>query len=349
MSEGKHVVFFSRLYYPHVGGIEKHVYKISQELLKRGYSISIITETFKAGQKKEETIEGVKIFRIPVHAVSEKHKKWVIWKWLKRHSSIFQNAEILHIHDVFYWYIPFIVRKNKPQIHITFHGYESDNPTISAILQRKLATHIARTTIHIGGFMQKWYHVKPTAILYGAADDVVKNQIEERNHKAIYLGRLKEDVGIMTYLHGLKILKDSGLTITLDIYGDGPKRQDAEKFVQENNLSVHFKGFIPDASKKLHTYSYAFISRYLGFIESMQSKTPIFAVYDTDMKKDYIMVHPQVENMFVAGSAEELADQMLNAIKYLSKTRRKVEESYVWARKQTWEMVVDVYEQMWRR
>lgn len=38
------IVFLSRLYWPHVGGVERHIWHLSQELLKMKHEVVVITE-----------------------------------------------------------------------------------------------------------------------------------------------------------------------------------------------------------------------------------------------------------------------------------------------------------------
>ena len=70
------ILFLTRLYYPHIGGVEKHVEKISQELIKLGHKITIVTEQYDKQLKKTDTHQDVTIYRIPVLKSTEKSKKW---------------------------------------------------------------------------------------------------------------------------------------------------------------------------------------------------------------------------------------------------------------------------------
>ena len=115
------IIFFARLFYPHIGGVEKHVMRVSEELIKAGNKVSIVTEGFKKDLAEFEVYGDIRIFRIPVFPTLEKSKKWLIWKWLLAHQQLIFEADIVHIHDVFYWFIPFLFRK---RFYLTYHGYE---------------------------------------------------------------------------------------------------------------------------------------------------------------------------------------------------------------------------------
>ena len=40
------VVFFSRLFYPHIGGVEKHALEIGKILLKNNHKVVVFTEQY---------------------------------------------------------------------------------------------------------------------------------------------------------------------------------------------------------------------------------------------------------------------------------------------------------------
>ncbi|KKU93105.1 MAG: Glycosyltransferase, group 1 family protein [Candidatus Amesbacteria bacterium GW2011_GWC1_48_10] len=164
------VLFMSRLYYPHIGGVEKHIEKISDILSKR-HEITIVCEQHDPNLPEYEKKGRVKIYRIPLpDGVGEKAKKWWIWKWWLTNLRLIKQADIIHIHDVFFWFLPFRLPYRSKKVFITFHGYEGFNPpSVRKIFWHKLAEYLTRGNICIGDFHQKWYQVKPDFVSYGAA------------------------------------------------------------------------------------------------------------------------------------------------------------------------------------
>ena len=339
------IVFFARLFAPHVGGVEKHIIKLSEVLQRKGYSITVITEGYKRGLPAHERIHNIDVHRIPVFNISEKNKKWQIWWWLFKNRKFFKDSDILHIHDVFYWYLPFRFLYPLKKIFITFHGYEGiDPPRFAAILQRKLGELVSSGTVNVGDYMKKWYHSNPTLVIYGAADEVGA-KVKQKN-RGIYLGRLKGDTGIMMYLHAMRILKKHEKDFPIDVYGDGPQRKAAEFYVKKHGLDVKFFGFVEGASGKIKHYKYAFVSRYLATIEAMQSKVFVCAVYDNQIKKDTLYCFPMVEAMAIAGAPEELARMLLRES---GDHEEKIAKAFAWAKEQTWEKLVEKHIAMWNR
>ena len=133
----RNVAMLCRLFTPHSGGVEKHVELLSKELLKRGHSIVLITEQYSLDLPLEEIIDGVRVVRIPYFALNSKR---LVWTWMCEHENLFADADLVHVHDVFWWYWPIHILLLFKPVFITFHGYEgSEPPTKKAIIQRKIS------------------------------------------------------------------------------------------------------------------------------------------------------------------------------------------------------------------
>lgn len=164
-----------RLYYPHVGGVEKHVEKISEILSKR-HQITIVCEKHDPSLPDHEIYKDVEIFRIPLpervgdpSSAGQGHKKWLVWKWWLSHLNLINKADVIHVHDVFFWFLPFRLPYWSKKVFITFHGYEgNDAPGFMQVFWHKLAAFLTRGNICIGDFHRKWYRVKPDFVSYGA-------------------------------------------------------------------------------------------------------------------------------------------------------------------------------------
>lgn len=337
------ILFLSRLFHPHIGGVETHVLELSKQLIKKGHKVIVITEGFEEGLKDKQTFQGIDIYRIPLWDIREKSKKFVIWEWLFAHQKLLKRASLIHVHDVIYWLYPiFWINKNK---YITFHGYEgSKPPTKSAILQRKIGEVMVKRTINIGSFMKRWYQAKPDVVLYGATSTIPANK---KTKQAIYIGRLHEDTGIMMYLSALLLLRKKNFHLKLDVYGDGPQMRQAQEYVKKFQLPVTFFGFKKDASKHISSYRFAFVSRYLTVLEAMSVKVPVFAVYNNEIKSDYLTCHPQSENMIISGTANKLAISLIKWQKPNKEQQLKVLRAHQWAKDQTWNALAKAYLSLW--
>jgi len=157
------VLFLARLYLPHIGGVEKHLQNICKEL-KTKYDITIVCHKHDPKLPDFEIIDDIPIYRLPSVG------KFAVWRWFISHLSLLNSADIIHIHDVFYWYLPFKLLFPFKKSYMTFHGYEgADPPGLKQIIWHRLAAFLTSGNICIGGFHQKYYGVKPTFTSYGAA------------------------------------------------------------------------------------------------------------------------------------------------------------------------------------
>ncbi len=353
------ILFFAKRFYPYVGGVEKHVLEISKKLTVKSYKVIVISEKVDKtySNHKHLNLESARFAGRPIEIESYKidagkddwFKKFRIWKQLWRYKKLIKNADVVHCHDVFFWYLPFRFIFPKKPVFTTFHGYEGNNlPSNKAIFMHKLAEKLSRGNICVGDFLSKWYGTKPTYVTYGAIDSDLISQgqiLHKPDRDIMFLGRLEEDTGIMDYLKTLKILKGKNINLTMDIFGDGNLKEKARKYAKENKLSVGFKGFVPNADRYLKDYKYIFTSGYLGILEAMAVKKPVFSLYGNIMKKDYLEMAPFSEFISISKNAEEVGK---NLEKYMEdRNSINIQKAYDWVKIQTWENMVKIYLKLW--
>ncbi|MCG2691930.1 glycosyltransferase, partial [Microgenomates group bacterium] len=59
------ILFLARYFYPHIGGVEKQVFELSRRLIKKNHQVTIVTLKHNPRLKNQETINRIKIIRIP--------------------------------------------------------------------------------------------------------------------------------------------------------------------------------------------------------------------------------------------------------------------------------------------
>ena len=81
----------------------------------------------------------------------------------------------------------------------------------------------------------------------------------------------------------------------------------------------------------------------------MAAQKLVFTVYDNPLKKDYLLGLPEGnQKMYMAETAEELADQLTEICSNPLLYAEMVEKASTWAALNTWENVADVYEKLWK-
>lgn len=353
------VLFFAKSFYPNIGGVEKHVLEIGKIFVKKGFKVIVITENINVAQNKGyksevmkekfvSEINGIKIIRINV-GKEDKLKKFRIWFGLLKHINTIAKADIIHCHDIFFWYLPYRFLFPFKKVYTTFHGYEGNFiPTKKAILMHKIAEKLSWGNICVGDFLTKWYGTIPNYVTYGA----VNTEIIEKGRRSalttkdiIFIGRLEKETGVSEYLHAFYLLKQNNKNFKFDIFGDGSMREDIQNYIDENNLDVKIKGFISNVTDYIDDYKYVFVSRYLGILEAMALKKPIFAVYNNEIKKDYLKMATFSNYISISKNSKQIYN---NFQKYLSHEGNiDVEKEYSWVKNQTWDKMVEIYYNLW--
>lgn len=353
------ILFLTRSFYPSIGGVEKHVEKISEVLINKGHEVTIISETpqksysndyhsINLSAKLVEKDINTKIIRIEV-GKDNWFKKFRIWRQLLKNIKVIFTSDIVHCHDVFFWYLPFRFIFPFKKVYTTFHGYEGNKiPKKKAILMHKLAEILSNGNICIGDLLKKWYETNPTFVSYGAVDsNLLKSNLEitKKNKDVIFAGRLEKETGILEYLEAIYLLKKKGLSLIVDVFGDGQLKNQAMKYVSKNKLNVTFKGFVPNVTDYIPFYKIIFVSRYLGILEALALRVPVFAHYNNAIKKDYLYMSPFTKFISIGKNGEEISSEVENYLKNPKKI--DTQGGYEWVKDKTWENMVKIYLKLW--
>lgn len=336
MSKNLEIIFLSRSYFPNIGGVEKHIYELSKILLKKGYNVSLITEeSGNSNIPKELELKGLKVYRIPTGG-DDWFKKFRIWKWMWANRALFIKAEIIHCHDVFFWYLPLALIYPLKPVYTTFHGYESYPIKFKAIIYRKIFEYMSNGSICVGDFMKKWYHARPDAVIFGGVN-LPKKFIKPKKNTAIFIGRLDEHTGITTYVNAVKLIRKKINNFTLTVYGDGPLKEAIK------GPGIILKGYHPYADKEIQKFEFAFVSRYLAILEALAAKRQVFAIYDNPVKNDYLMMTPYNNIIIVTDSVYCLANTLIG----LKKEKKLVDQGFDLVKNLTWLKIAEEYEVLW--
>lgn len=389
MKEKATILFMTRRFYPQIGGVEKHVLKISQELTRMGYKIIILTEAVKKEdlsrwsrsinddtiiapelnlkakkrihfannademdvtssprQSFSEASHDITVHRMPDFRES-RLKKFFIWLWLLRNKTIIINSDIIHSHDVFFWYLPFRFIFFRKPVFTTFHGYEKYPIPFKNKMLRKLAEKLSRGNICVGEYLKKWYGTEPNYITYGGVDlKVKKRKVKSENINSklnvLLIGRLEDDIGVPVYLSALRKLKERGIPFSFEAFGDGSLRNKVEQFGQ-----VH--GFIDDISDSIFRADVILASSYLSILESLIQSKPVIAVYTNPLKKDYLYMTPFHQWVNIINIREDMNNIFEQIQINRHKKNKKSEYAAEWAETQTWENVAKIYLRLWSK
>jgi glycosyltransferase involved in cell wall biosynthesis len=338
------ILFLVRLFYPHIGGVEKHCLEVGKRLIAKGHKVIVITEKLSDVITEENTTlkNGIKIYRIPVDH-ENKLKKFRIWFWLFKNRSLIKKSDIIHCHDVFFWYLPFRFLYLKKPVYTTFHGYESYPISQKAIIIRKISEKLSYGNICIGDFIKKWYGTKPDFVSCGAVEilhhkSYILNQ--SKKESALFIGRLDEQTGILTYIKAVEKIKKEYPQFDFLIIGDGNYKEIIDK-------KAKTIGFQKNPEKYLLQFNFAFVSRYLSILEAMAAKRLVFAVYDNPIKEDYLKMTPFKKFIIIEKNPDILADRIIYYLKNPYEAKQRIDNGYKWVMEQTWDNLVNMYMKLW--
>lgn len=335
------ILFLSRLFHPHFGGVEKHVLEVSTRLIKRGHKVIVVTEQYNNGLKKREKIKEINVYRIPI-LQNNWFKKFFIWLWLLHNRKLIEKADIVHCHDVFFWYLPFKFLYPYKAVYTTFHGYEDYPIKKRAISTRKLSEVLSKGNICIGAFIKKWYYTNPTYILYGGVSTVPKRNTHKKQASALFWGRLDAQTSALEYAKAYRKIKEHIKTFDFTIIGDGIDKQNIETYAQVLGYKNNPESFVGQ-------YRFAFVSRYLSILEAMMAKRLVFALYDNPLKKDYLTMTPFARYIVIASSPAQLAKKVEYYLQHPTEERKRVNAAFAWVKNQSWDSVVKTYLALWNR
>jgi len=340
------VLMLTPSYPPSIGGVQRHVSHLAGELARGGHSVRVITWTALAASEGATTENRVYVLRLPI---LRRRPGWRLahrWQQLAEYRQWVGQADVVHCHDNYLDYLPFrCIYPTKPSF-VTFHGWEGQfPPSRKAIWIRRLSVHLALGSICVGHYIGKWYGTTCNSVTYGGVSlRATASPAPESRADITFLGRLAQDTGVVTLVEALARLKAEGLSLSVILCGDGPLRSLLAELSQDAGLQASFVGFVPDVQPFLASSRFVVASGYLSILEAMAQRKPVFALYNNDLRRDYLLMMPHATDMMVvAGSAGELAEQIRRFRLSPELASPLVERAYAWARVQTWQAVARMY------
>jgi len=322
-------------FYPHIGGVETHVYEISKRLA-RHFEVEVLTTDPSGKLPKFEEIDGVIVRRFKSSAPSEAYYLSVsLYRYLKMHSS---DYDIVHAHN--YHALPALfaaLTKGKNRLVFTPHYHGRGHSYIRDLLHKPykiLGSRIfekADAVICVSKFERslilKNFKVDTSKLFVipnGINLDEFKgvDEIKKRRDKGVktilYVGRIEKYKGLDFVVKALKLLPENFI---LEIVGKGSYKPKIVKLADDLGVVDRIK-FYQDLSRKELIERYAkadvlvLLSKHEAYglvvAEALASKTPC-VVANTSALKEWI----DGKNVFGVDypiDVKELARIIMNAV-----------------------------------
>jgi len=330
-------------FHPRIGGVEKHVLRVSEELVKLGHQVTVLTRRWDASWPEHEQLRGMTVRRV-AGGIAKAPRE--------RRLDLLDAADVIHCHDL-YPYLRFVAPawpSGRAPLFVTFHGYERyPIPRTARWLRHRLAARAAGT-ICMGEFICRWYDHPCDAISYGGVDAPPRRVPDpDPDAPALYVGRLAPDTGIMGYLEALRRLRERGHDISLVVCGEGPLHERVLEFALEHDIDLVLRGWVTDPAMELLECRFAFVSGYLSILEAMAYRRLACSLYDNPLKRDYLRLFPAAQNMIIADGPESLASALLRHMESPDTAATMVAAAETHARNQTWRSVAELYLDLYRK
>ncbi len=240
------ILFLSKYPTSHIGGVERHIRAVGDRLQVTGHRVTTISE----------------------EQIRPPHKKIIgllcIWYWIFKNRKLITDSDIVHIHDVFIWYLPFRVLFPKKKVYITFHGWEGKFPPSAwSIFNKRIANKLTNGSIAVGKYIEKWYGIKADYIIHGGINTTsLKLHVAQKlKNTIIWLGRQDADTGINEFKKWLS--------------------------EQKVNYKVTYVTNVKNPEKYLKTAEFCVPSGYLSYLEAKNYGCKIMTFANNPLKEDY--------------------------------------------------------------
>ena len=220
-----------------IGGVERHVIDLSNELTERGHDVMVISN----GGQMQNQLSGKVLHRdLPVH----KKNPITAWRCSGEISSWIRQEgwELIHAHSrVPAWITWRASSKTKIPWIYTAHACYSLNYGLIPLKHAGFVISVSETVQdHINGCLPENFTVIPVAL---PEPTVRWDSTYRSKNRFIFVGRLTKIKGLDTVIEALGKLKNNNWT--LDVLGDGPEREELEKRADALGLNdkITFHGY----------------------------------------------------------------------------------------------------------
>ena len=256
-------LFITPSYYPNIGGVEYVTKSIVERLIKKGYTVKILTGDTNIENPIETIINGAYVIRWPVVTKEGAYHIPKHWRELKQKlNSIVKEIDIIHIHNihsVFTVKVGLILAKQykyKAKFIVSPH-YHGTGHTLTRKLLWKLWRSYVRKLIqnvdiihaaseYESQLLKKHFNAKPIIIGHGVEEDILSLEWTPSSKRyAMYSGRIEKYKRIEKTAKIIKLLRDYSFNFEFKIFGEGPFKVSLVKYLNKLDLKYEINGFLP--------------------------------------------------------------------------------------------------------
>lgn len=336
-----HILQITPSYPPNHGGVETHVFQLTHALVEQKHDVKIISGPI-VPLPDEKKVADKTVWRLSSSSAKKK-----VWMEIWQHRQLFQEAEIVHVHDVFWWLLP-VYPLIWHKTYLTFHGWETQWPIRwQAKLHRQIASWLSRGRVHIGDWIKEFYWDKPSLVLYGGVSQVARtihHTHKPHNLNLVFIGRLEPDNQVFAYIELVKMLRYSlskKNKVNIIWVGDGTLRPLCEAVGKVT-------GWVNQPEKHLQAADFVLANSYLSILEAQAVGKVVIGIHETELKRRYLETYPGGKMMVLAASAYAANKQILDLLTKKADWVALEKKAHTYAEQQTWGKIAEQYLRLWQ-
>lgn len=350
-ADNSRLVIITPGFWPSTGGVETHVTATTRQLVAAGYDVTIVTADRTHTQPSQWWWQPTPDTHVPVQTLRIPALKYIgllaLWWQMLRLLPLFLRADVIHIHDVAWWFWPIRLLLPTAKVVVTMHGWEGVFPIPTKLkLLKQLSATVADRILVIGDFICWHYGIHPEAVSYGAVDiETVLRQLSEVTNVNDSSHRTKQP-GVLTIAYVGRLDQDTGLPLLLaaaqDVslhkikwvfYGDGPLRQVCEQLGE-----VH--GFV--TKREWLSADIIVASGYLTVWEALAARKQVVVIAQHQLRRDYFAAAPFAAYIHIGESIADVRAIVSGLLAASPKTTFSAAGQQL-ALHQTWSHLTQVY------
>lgn len=243
----------SDFFYPNSGGVESHIFQLSQCLLNYGHKVVVLTHSYNDRKGVRFMSKGLKVYYLPFLVIYSQCTMPTLFCSLPliRHILIREQIDLVHCHSAFSTMaIESLIHGKMLNLKTVFTDHSLFGfADVSAIITNQLL----RMSLLFADAVICVSHVgkENTALRAGVPPEkifVIPNAVDSNAFRPLRVRKVSQFVTIvvvsrLVYRKGadllikvIPIICDMYNHVRLFVAGDGPKRVDIEQMVEEHGL-----------------------------------------------------------------------------------------------------------------
>lgn len=254
------ILYWSGLFWPHIGGVEVLSMQLIPELKKKGHEVIVLTSQSNSSLKSEENYCGIKIYRIPFHEAIFKND-------LKKIKEIAQmvvqlkkefHPDIIHLNSIdssIYFHLVSDEMYEKAPTLFTVHALPPNKNDKNTLLKKMLysakwITTASKYMLKVINQLSTENVTRTSQIYYGLKTPKIEPaELIFDSPRLLCIGRIVWEKGFDIMLDAFTQIIKMYPKARLIFAGDGPAKTDLIERSTETGISsaIDFLGWIhPD-------------------------------------------------------------------------------------------------------